>query len=106
MKAQALLASMREQQDGFRQATDSSCWRGGLGKSKDKLEQNWDTFEANVHDYMGNVGEQVEQRRRTFQARADAQAKAWRESADKLGDMVTGYASSARRAELESENGI
>jgi hypothetical protein len=68
---------MREQRDVFRQAAEKQVQAGEAAwdKAKDKLEQNWDAFEANVQKYVENVGDQAEQRRRTFDARVNAQAK-------------------------------
>jgi hypothetical protein len=94
---------MRTERDAFRLAMDKHVKAGEIAweTAKDKLENNWEAFEANVQKYVESVGEHVEQRRWTFHARADAQGKAWRESANELREMAKHYASD-RRSELES----
>ena len=65
------------------------------------LESQWHDFEAQVKTYFETVGKQVEQQQAAFQDVAAAQAKAWRDAADKFLNEAAKLAA-ARRADVDA----
>jgi hypothetical protein len=65
------------------------------------LEFQWNDFEKQVQNYFETTGQQIEQQQAIFRDAAAAQAKAWREAADKLHEAA-GKVAAARRADLEA----
>ena len=51
---------------------------------------------AEVKKYVESFGKQIEHQQATFKLQADAQLKAWREAADKLGSDAQKFASEHR----------
>ena len=72
-----------------------------LQANKEQLEAQWRSFEAQVKTYFESVGEHIEQQQATFGEVAAAQAKAWREAADKLHSEATKVAAS-KRADVDA----
>ena len=68
---------------------------------KAQLESQWHGFEAQVKTYFDTVGRQIEQQQAPFRDVAAAQAKAWREAADKLHSEAAKVAA-ARRADVDA----
>jgi hypothetical protein len=60
------------------------------------LEAQWSGFEAQVKTYFETVGKQIEQQQSTFRDVAAAQAKAWREAADKFHEAAAKVAAEKR----------
>lgn len=58
-------------------------------------------FEAEVKKYVESFGKQIEHQQATFKLQADAQLKAWREAADKLGSDAKKFASE-RRGDIDA----
>ena len=69
-------------------------------RAKAQLEPEWNAFEADVRKYVESFGKQVEQQQATFKLQAEAQLKAWREAADKLGSDAKQFAT-GRQAEID-----
>ena len=90
-KADQMIADLKKRRDEFQakakaQAEASEAtWQA----AKTQLESQWNGFEAQVKTYFETVGKQVEQQQSTFRDIAAAQAKAWREAADKFHDAAT-----------------
>jgi hypothetical protein len=62
---------------------------------------DWKVFEAELKKYVESFGEKAEHRQATFKVQADAQLKAWREAADKLGIDAKNFAAE-RRGEIDA----
>ena len=56
---------------------------------------------AEVKKYVESFGKQIEHQQATFKLQADAQLKAWREAADKLGSDAQKFASE-RRGDIDA----
>jgi hypothetical protein len=70
-------------------------------RTKVQLEPQWNGFEAQMKPYIDTVGKQIEQKKLVFRDVAAAQAKTWRETADKINDAATKFAA-GRRADIEA----
>lgn len=97
-KADKLLADLTKRRDEFQakakaqaQANDAA-----LQAAKVQLESQWTHFEAEVKAYFATIGQQIEQQQATFQGVAAAQAKSWREAADKLREAAKQVAGEQR----------
>jgi hypothetical protein len=102
-RGQGFITVMRKERNTFvekmkRQAHASEAV---LTTARHNMETQWNAFETNVQKYIDDVGKQVDQRRATFQARADAQMKAWQGSIENLRDTAKGYAAD-QRAKIEA----
>ena len=101
-KASKVLAELRKNRDGFRDAikkqagANEAAWTG----AKTRLETEWSAFEADVKKYVESYGKQIELQQATFKLQAAAQLKAWRDAADKLAS-ASEFASE-RRDEIET----
>jgi hypothetical protein len=97
-KADQLIADLKKRRDEFQakakaQAEASeAAWQA----AKPQLESQWNGFQAQVKTYFETVGKQVEQQQATFRDIAAAQAKAWREAADKFHGAATKMATESR----------
>ncbi|MDP3075437.1 hypothetical protein [Bradyrhizobium sp.] len=102
-KAGTVLAELRKNRDGFRDAikkqagANEAAWTS----AKTRLETDWSAFEAEVKKYVESYGKQFELQRATFKLQAAAQLKAWRDAADKLASAASEFAGE-RRAEIET----
>lgn len=102
-KADQLIANLKKRRDEFqatvkRQAeTGEAAWE----RSRAQLDSQWNGFEAQIKTYFETVGKQIEQQQATFRGVAAAQAKAWREAADKLHGEAAKVAA-ARRADIDA----
>ena len=65
------------------------------------MESQWKGFETQVKAYFDMVGKQIEQQQATFRDVAAAQAKAWREAADKL-HAEAGKVAATKRADIDA----
>jgi hypothetical protein len=103
VKANQLIAELKNQRDEF-QATvkkQVEASEAAWVRTKAQLEPQWNSFEAQVKPYIDTVGKQIEQQKIVFRDVAAAQAKTWREAADKFNDAATKFAAE-RRAEIEA----
>jgi ElaB/YqjD/DUF883 family membrane-anchored ribosome-binding protein len=102
-KADRALAHIRARGDSFRKAIAKQGEGGeaAVAKAKALLETDWKAFEASVQDYVDAAGQQAEQQKAAFKARADAQVKAWRQATDKLNTAAAGF-TAARRADIDA----
>jgi len=74
----------------------SGANEAALIQAKTRLEADWRSFEADVKKYVESFGEQIGYQQTIFKRQADAQLKAWREAADKLGNDAKKFASERR----------
>jgi hypothetical protein len=102
-KVEQLIVDLKKRRDEFQASLKSQAEAGEAAwvRAKADLEAQWNGFEAQVKTYFETVGKQIEQQQATFKDVAAAQAKAWREAADKLHDAASKVAV-ARRADVEA----
>jgi hypothetical protein len=100
-KADQLIADLKKQRDEFQAKAQAQAGEASWQAGKAQLESQWRGFEAQVKTYFDTVGKKVEQQQATFRDVAAAQAKAWREAADKIQAAATGVAA-AGRADLDA----
>jgi hypothetical protein len=102
-KAEQTIADLKKRRDEFQAKAKAQAQAGEvvLQANKTQLESQWRGFEAQVKTYFDTIGKQVEQQQATFRDIATAQAKAWREAADKLHSEATKVAAT-RRADVDA----
>jgi hypothetical protein len=102
-KANQLIAELKKKRDQFQAAVKKQAEVGEAAwkRTKPQLETEWNGFETQVKTYIETVGKQIEQQKVTFRDVAAAQAKAWREAADKINDAGAKVAA-ARRADIDA----
>ena len=102
-KAGQLMADLKKRRDEFRAIVKKqadageAAWQG----TKTDLDSKWSAFEAQVKAYFEIIGKQLEQQQATFRDVATAQAKTWREAADRLQGEAAKVAA-AKRAEVDA----
>ena len=102
VKADQLVADLKKRREAFQAGLKAQAEAGeaAWARAKAELEPQWNGFEAQVKTYFESVGKQIEQQQATFKDLAAAQAKSWREAADKLHDAASKVAA-ARRADMD-----
>ena len=102
-KAGTVLAELRKNRDGFRDAIKKQAGANEAAwiSAKTRLETDWSAFEAEVKKYVESYGKQFELQQATFKLQAAAQLKAWRDAADKLASAASEFVGE-RRAEIET----
>lgn len=102
-KAAKILADLRSNRDGFRDTVkkqaeaNEAAWIG----VKKELESEWSAFEAEVQKYVESFGKQMELQDATFKLQAEAQLKAWRDAAEKLGSTANEFVAE-RRGDIDA----
>lgn len=86
VKAEQIIADLKKRRDEFQVQLKAQAEAGeaAWARSRTELEKQWNGFEAQMKTYFESAGKQVEQQQATFKDIAAAQAKAWREAADKF----------------------
>ena len=107
VKGDQLIADLKKRRDEFQASLKAQAEAGEAtwARTKADLEAQWNGFEAQVKTYFESAGKQVEQQQATFKDVAAAQAKAWREAADKFHDAASKVAA-ARRADIDGANEV
>ena len=102
-KADQAIVDLKKRRDEFlaKAKVQAQAGEAALQTNKAQLELQWRGFEAQVRTYFDTVGKQIDQQQATFREVAAAQAKAWREAADKLHSEATKVAA-ARRADVDA----
>jgi hypothetical protein len=102
-KADQSIADLKKRRNEFEAKAKAQAQAGeaALQANKEQLEAQWRSFEAQVKTYFESVGKHIEQQQATFREVAAAQAKAWREAADKLHSEATRVAAS-KRADVDA----
>lgn len=102
-KADQLIADLKNRRDEFRAnaKTQAQAGEAALHAAKAQLESQWTGFEKQVKAYFDTVGQQIEQQQATFRDVAAAQAKTWREAADKL-QAEAAKVTAAKRADIDA----
>ena len=103
VKGEQLIADLKKRRDEFQATLQAQAEAGeaAWARAKADLEPQWNGFEAQVKTYFDSAGKQIEQQQATFKDIAAAQAKAWREAADKFHDAASKVAV-ARRADMDA----
>ena len=85
-KADEMIADLKKRRDEFQALlkTQAESGEAAWARAKTELDKQWNGFEAQVQTYFESAGKQIEQQQATFKDIAAAQAKAWREAADKF----------------------
>ena len=86
VKAEQIIADLKQRRDAFQSQfkTQAEAGEAALARSGTELEKQWNGFEAQMKTYFESAGKQIEQQQTTFKDVAAAQAKAWREAADRF----------------------
>jgi len=86
VKAEQIIADLKKRRDEFQAQlkTQAEAGEAAWARSWTDLEKQWNGFEAQMKTYFESAGKQLEQQQATFKDIAAAQAKAWREAADKF----------------------
>jgi hypothetical protein len=103
VKADQIVADLKKRRDEFQALlkAQAEAGEGAWERAKTELERQWNGFEAQVKTYFESAGKQIEQQQATFKDIAAAQAKAWREAADKFHEAA-GKVAAARSADLDA----
>jgi hypothetical protein len=101
-KANQFITDLKKQRGEFqaRAKVQGEAGEAALRESRAQLETQWQGFETKVRSYFQTVGEELDRHQTTFRDVAATQAKAWRETADKL-EAEAARAAIARRADVE-----
>ncbi|MGY3609786.1 MULTISPECIES: sll1863 family stress response protein [unclassified Bradyrhizobium] len=96
IKAEQIIADLKKRRDEFQVQLKAQAEAGeaALARSRTELEKQWAGFEGRMKIYFESAGRQVEQQQATFKDIAAAQAKAWREAADKFREAASKVAAS------------
>jgi len=86
VKVDQIVADLKKRRDEFQAQMKTQAEAGDAtrARAKTELEKQWNGFEAQMKTYFETAGKQIEQQQTTFKQVAAAQAKAWREAADKF----------------------
>jgi len=99
-QAEATLTRMRATRDAFRETMTRQAKAGESDwvRAKTDLESQWENFATLADKYVDALGKHAEQYQATFRACAEAQVKAWRDSAERLSEAARAYAADQRAA--------
>jgi len=102
-KATKALADLRKSRDIFRDTVkkQAEANEATWASAKAGLEPEWNSFEAEVKNYVESFSKQVEQQQATFKLQSAAQLKAWRDAADKLGSDTKKF-TTERQTEIDA----
>jgi hypothetical protein len=86
VKAEQIIADLKKRRDDFQAQlqTQADAGEAAWARSRTELEKQWNGFEAQMKTYFESAGKQLGQQQAIFKDIAAAQAKAWREAADKF----------------------
>ncbi|WP_342739475.1 hypothetical protein [Bradyrhizobium sp. B117] len=96
VKAEQIIGDLKKRRDEFQAQLKTQVEVGEAAwvRSRTELEKQWNGFEAQMKTYFESAGKQIEQQQVTFKDIAAAQAKAWREAADKFREAAGKVAAS------------
>ena len=98
VKTSQLIVDLKNQRDAFQETVKQQAKAGEVAweRTKTQLQPQWNSFEAQVKPYIDTASKQIEQQKLVFRDVATAQAKTWRETADKINDAATKFAAARR----------
>jgi hypothetical protein len=96
--AEEIFVELRAKRDSFSSdmKKQAEASEGAWLQAKQKLESQWDSFQADAKKYVEDFGQQLNLQRATFDEVAAAQLKAWREAADKIQAASAEFAADRR----------
>ncbi len=98
-KADAAIADMRKRRDRFKIEVDKM--RASGAKAWDatnvELEAEWQAYEDDVETFWKNAGDKTQIYEEAFRAQANAQQKAWRDSATRIKAAAAAFKSDRKR---------
>jgi hypothetical protein len=97
--AENALSEIRAQREVFKEAIQKqkADSEEGWTRARSGLEANWTSFEAYVQKYLNETRQDAKQLQATFEARAEAQQKAWQETFDALLGKASTFASAKKQ---------
>lgn len=103
VRTEQFLSDLTQRRDEFQQLLKAKAQAGeaAWADAKADMEKQWNGFEAQVKAYFEGAGKELEQQQATFKDIAAAQAKAWREAADKIGEAASKVAA-ARTVDIDA----
>lgn len=98
-QAENAILEIRAQRDVFKEAIQKQKVESeaGWAKAKSGLEANWTSFEALVQKYLNETRHDAKSLQVTFEARAEAQRKAWQETFDALRGKASTFAAAKKQ---------
>jgi hypothetical protein len=99
LQAEKAIAEMTAQQEVFKKAIKTHQAEGEAAwtNAKSALEANWAAFETTVRKYVTEARQTAEQQQALFAVRAEAQRKAWEQSAEAFAQQVSGFSATKRQ---------
>ena len=96
--AEKIVGELRAKRDAFSSdiKKQAEASEGAWLQAKQKLESQWDSFQADAKKYVEDFGQQLNLKQTTFDGVAAAQLKAWREAADKIQTASAEFAADRR----------
>jgi len=103
VKAEQIATDLKKRRDEFQALMKTQAEAGEVAwaRTKTDMEKHWNGFEGQMKTYFETAGKQIEQQQATFKDLAAAQAKAWREAADKFRDAA-GKVASAHSGDVDA----
>ncbi|MEY9184852.1 ElaB/YqjD/DUF883 family membrane-anchored ribosome-binding protein [Bradyrhizobium sp. USDA 326] len=103
VKIDQFLSDLKKRRDEFQAQlkTQAEAGETAWASAKIDLDKQWAGFEAQMKTFFEDAGKQLEQQQATFKDVAAAQAKAWREAADKFREAA-GKVTTARTADVDA----
>lgn len=103
VRTDQFLSDLTQRRDEFQQLLKAKAQAGeaAWADAKADMEKQWNGFETQVKAYFEGADKELEQQQATFKDLAAAQAKAWREAADKIGEAASKVAA-ARTVDIDA----
>jgi len=103
VKIDQLIADLKKRREEFQALARKQAEAGEAAwqRAQIQLQTQWTGFETQLKTYVGTVSKQIEHQQAIFRDIGAAQAKAWREAADKLRDEGAKVAA-AKRPEIDA----
>ena len=103
VKTDQLIADLKKWREEFQVVVKKQATAGEAAwqSTKTELDSKWSAFEAQIKTYFETIGKEREQQQAIFRDIATAQAKSWREAADRLHSEAAKVAA-AKRADVDA----
>jgi hypothetical protein len=98
-KADQFIGDLREKRTDFASTVRKQAQEGEAAweTTKARLETQWKSFETEIKRYFETSGRDISQQEAVFQSQVTAQMNAWRETADKIHEAASDFASERRK---------
>jgi hypothetical protein len=96
--AEKIIADLRAKRAEFldKMKKQGEASESAWPQAKQKLETEWDAFQADAKKFVEDFGQQLNLQQATFEEVAAAQLKAWRKAADKIQAASAEFAADGR----------